>query len=200
MRVPRLLTKPIGVTAAAAMTGATVAAVSLTAAAPASACGSLPPNPNRPISADAPFDTPARNAAMARFPVIPARAGTDYGHLPRWKKYSGGRALLREDRVTLRRLPGPAVEYTNTNPLIRSYWLDRDAAILVGATNYRRMTGRNAPATLARVSRAQFLDSFDTRSNAFDRMVKYRSTYRLTFDASHTHIRKIEEVPILFSC
>ena len=188
--------------ATAALMAATVAAGTVASAAPASACtGSLASAAtaaaNRPISADAPYDTPALNANMAKYPKITPKAGTDYGHLPRWKKYSGGRALVREDRVDLRRFPvAGQFGYTNVNPKLRSYWLDKDAVILVDGDNYQRITG-HLPAnysTLYRVSRQQFLDSFNTGNDPQKRYLRYASVYKLTFDRSHTHLRRIEQI------
>ena len=45
----------------------------------------------------------------------------------------------------------------------------------------------------------QFLDSFHTE-NSWERWLKYRAVYRLTFDASHTHLRAIEELRSFYSC
>ena len=82
------------------------------------------------------------------------------------------------------------------------YWLDRDALILVGPANYHRMTGRTPSGTVASylVGRQQFLDSFNTGGHDWFRFLEYKSVYRLTFDRSHTHIRRIVEVPIFLGC
>jgi hypothetical protein len=52
---------------------------------------------------------------------------------------------------------------------------------------------------LNRVSRKQFLDSFHTDTSG-ERALKYQAVYRLTFDASHTHLRAIEELRMFYSC
>jgi hypothetical protein len=203
VRLPTLLSKPVAVATGVALTASAAVAVSVAGAPPASAC-STPHDPNRPISADAPFDTPARNGANAHLPVVVAPWGTDFGHLPRWKKYPNGRALLREDRVTVRRQGREFyLSWTNVNPRLRSYWLDTDAKILVRGYNYLRMTGKSPTGNfeaLRPVSRRQFLYSFNTRGSQSARYVKYRSVYKLTFDRSLTHVRKIEELPVLFYC
>jgi hypothetical protein len=196
-----LLTKSIAAAAAVATTATTAVILATVTAGPAAACG--PPIPSkRPISADAPYDSPFTNSGSLALPAVAARAGTDYGHLPRWKHFADGRVLLREDRVTLRRSPDPGfIRYTNVNPRLRSYWLDRDVVIRVGIENFERMTGDypKPGAELNRVSRQQFLDSFHTDS-AGDRALKYRAVYRLTFDPSHTHLRAIEELRSFYSC
>jgi hypothetical protein len=196
-----LLTKPVAAAAALATTATTAVLLGTVSAGPAAACGAPTPS-TRPISADAPYDSPFTNSGSLRLPAVTARPGTDYGHLPRWKHYADGRVLLREDRVTLRRSPDPLfIRYTNVNPRLRSYWLDRDVVIRVRTENYDRMTG-HAPGPgpeLRRVSRQQFLDSFHTDSS-FERLLKYRAVYRLTFDASHTHVRAIEELPAFYGC
>jgi hypothetical protein len=183
-----------------ATTATTAVVLGTVSAGPAAACGAPIPS-RRPISADAPYDSPFTNSGSLLLPAVAARPGTDYGHLPRWKHFADGRVLLREDRVTLRRSPDPGfIRYTNVNPRLRSYWLDPDVVIRVG-DNYARMTGHSAkPGTvLNRVSRQQFLDSFHTDSS-WERALKYRTVYRLTFDASHTHLRAIEELPSFYSC
>jgi hypothetical protein len=203
MRLPLLLARAAGgaAVAALAITGTMAAGV---ATAPAASARAAPPAAeDRPISPDAPFDTPEWNEYRTGYPaVLPAR-GTDYGHLPRWKHFADGRVLLREDRVTLRRQPYSSYfTYTNVNPLIRSYWLDRAAVILVGYQNYVRMTGdyKAGGTELYRVGRQRFLDSFNTGGNEAFRALKYRSVYRLTFDRTHTHIRKIEEMRQFVGC
>ena len=124
-----------------ATTATTAVVLATVTAGPAAACGAPIPS-TRPISADAPYDSPFTNSGSLRLPAVAARAGTDYGHLPRWKHFADGRVLLREDRVTLRRSPDPGfIRYTNVNPRLRSYWLDRDVVIRVGIENYQRMTG-----------------------------------------------------------
>jgi hypothetical protein len=196
-----LLTRSVAAAAAAATTATTAVILTTVTAGPAAACGAPVPS-KRPISADAPYDSPFTNSSSLRLPAIAARASTDYGHLPRWKHFADGRVLLREDRVTLRQSPDPGfIRYTNVNPRLRSYWLDRDVVIRVGIENYERMTG-NYPkpgAELNRVSRQQFLDSFHTDSSG-ERALKYRAVYRLTFDASHTHLRAIEELRSFYGC
>ena len=196
-----LLTRSIAAAAALATTATTAVALATVTAGPAAACGAPIPS-KQPISADAPYDSPFTNSGSLRLPAVAARAGTDYGHLPRWKHFADGRVLLREDRVTLRQSPDSGfIRYTNVNPRLRSYWLDRDVVIRVGIENYERMTG-NYPkpgAELNRVSRQQFLDSFHT-DNSWERWLKYRAVYRLTFDASHTHLRAIEELRSFYSC
>jgi hypothetical protein len=167
----------------------------------AAACGAPTPS-TRPISADAPYDSPFSNSGSLRLPAVAPRPGTDYGHLPRWKHFADGRVLLREDRVTLRRSPDPGfIRYTNLNPRLRSYWLDRDVVIRVGIENYERMTGHypKPGMDLNRVSREQFLNSFHTGGSG-ERALKYRAVYRLTFDASHTHLRAIDELRSFYSC
>ena len=125
----------------------------------------------------------------------------DYGHLPRWKKYSGGRVLLREDRVDMRTIPDGTVfsGYTNVNPKLRSYWLDKDAKIYVGGYDYFRITG-HYPAPhwnfTYQVSRQQFLDSFNTRGVELHRCIKYTAVYALVFDRSHAHVRQIEQLDV----
>jgi hypothetical protein len=196
-----LLTRPAAAAAALATAAATAVLVGTVTAGPAAACGAPAPS-NRPISADAPYDSPLTNSGSLGLPVVAARPGTDHGHLPRWKHFADGRVLLREDRVTLRRSPDPSfIRYTNVNPRLRSYWLDRDVVIRVRIDNYERMTGHYPAghAELNRVSRQQFLDSFHTGSPG-ERLLKYRAVYRLTFDASHTHLRAIEELPSFYSC
>jgi hypothetical protein len=196
-----LLTKPAAAAAALATTAAAAVVLGTVTAGPAAACGAPSPS-KRPISADAPYDSPFTNSGSLRLPAVAARLGTDYGHLPRWKHFADGRVLLREDRVTVRRSPDPSfIRYTNVNPRLRSYWLDRDVVIRVGIENYQRMTG-HYPGTgteLNRVGRQQFLDSFHT-DNSWKRWLKYRAVYRLTFDASHTHLRAIEELRSFYSC
>jgi hypothetical protein len=207
MRLP-IRARPAALLAAAALTVTGVVAAGVATATPASACDSyyaalMAARSHTPISADAPFDTIAWNGPMARYPAVYPRWGTDFGHLPRWKSYPGGRVLLREDRVTLRSVPTfSRFVYTNVNPRIRSYWLDRDVVISVAADNYHRMTGGWPDGTprLYRVSRQQFLDSFNTRGDDYFRWVRYRTIYRLTFDRSHTHIRQITEIPIFLPC
>jgi hypothetical protein len=207
MRSPLLL-KVITRTGLAALAAAGALAGGLATAPAASACDSYAAavaaaRSHPPISADAPFDTIAWNAPMSRYPAIRPSAGTDLGHLPRWKHFADGRVLLREDRVTLRLVPGSHSRgYTNVNPRIRSYWLDPDAPILAGPANYHRMTGRTPSGTVATypVGRQQFLDSFNTGGHDWFRFLKYKSVYRLTFDRSHTHIRRIVEVPIFLGC
>ena len=196
-----LLTKSVAAAAALATTATTAVVLTTVTAGPAAACGAPTPS-KRPISVDAPYDSPFTNSGSLTLPAVAARPGTDYGHLPRWKHFAAGRVLLREDRVTLRRSPDPSfIRYTNVNPRLRSYWLDRDVVIRVGVENYQRMTG-HYPGTgpeLNRVSRQQFLDSFHT-DNSWERALKYRAVYRLTFDASHTHLRAIEELRSFYSC
>jgi hypothetical protein len=196
-----LLAKPAAVAAALATTAATAVVLGTVTAGPAAACSAPTPS-KRAISADAPFDSPFTNSGSLHLPAVAARSGTDYGHLPRWKHFADGRVLLREDRVTLRRSPDPSfIRYTNVNPRLRSYWLDRDVVIRVGVENYQRMTG-HYPGTgteLNRVGRQQFLDSFQT-DNSWERWLKYGAVYRLTFDASHTHLRAIEELRSFYSC
>ena len=196
-----LLTRSVAAAAALATTATTAVALGTVTAGPAAACGAPIPS-KQPISADAPYDSPFTNSGSLRLPAVAARAGTDYGHLPRWKHFADGRVLLREDRVTLRRSPDPSfIRYTNVNPRLRSYWLDRDVVIRVGIENYARMTGHypRPGAELNRVSRQQFLDSFHTDSSG-ERALKYRAVYRLTFDASHTHLRAIEELRSFYGC
>ena len=142
MRRHTLLTKPVAAAAALATTAATAVLLGTVTAEPAAACGAPIPS-KRPISADAPYDSPFTNSGSLQLRAIAARPGTDYGHLPRWKHFTDGRVLLREDRVTLRQPPDPGfIRYTNVNPRLRSYWLDRDVVIRVGIENYERMTGR----------------------------------------------------------
>jgi hypothetical protein len=196
-----LLTRSVAAAAAVATTATTAVILTTVTAGPAAACGAPVPS-KRPISADAPYDSPFTNSGSLRLPAVAARPGTDYGHLPRWKHFADGRVLLREDRVTLRRSPDPSfIRYTNVNPRLRSYWIDRDVVIRVGIENYERMTGHD-PGTgteLNRVSRQQFLDSFHTDTSG-ERALKYRAVYRLTFDASHTHLRAIDELRMFYSC
>ena len=196
-----LLTGSIAAAAALATTATTAVVLATVTAGPAAACGAPPPS-KQPISIDAPYDSPFTNSGSLTLPALAARPGTDDGHLPRWKQYADGRVLLREDRVTLRRSPDPSfIRYTNVNPRLRSYWLDRDVMIRVRIENYARMTGHypGTGAELNRVSRQQFLDSFHT-DNSGERALKYRAVYRLTFDASHTHLRAIEELRMFYSC
>ena len=190
--------------ATAALMAATMAVSTAGGAVPASACAGPARTAaastsalDKPISADAPYDTPRKNAFWAKYPKIAPKAGTDYGHLPRWKQYSNGRALVREDRVDLRRLSTNSYYgYTNVNPALRSYWLDKDAVILVSGTNYLRITGHE-PAVfkkLYQVSRQRFLDSFNTGGVEWKRYVRYTVVYKLTFDRTHTHLRRIEQM------
>ena len=198
-----LFRRPAALAVAVGAAAATTAALQVAGTGTAAACGT--PRPSTvPISADAPYDSPASNEWPLTLPAIAPGAGRDFGHLPRWKEYSGGRVLLREDRVTLRRQPQePGYQlYSNVNPRIRSYWLDPAAAILVYPEQYARMTGRAAPSGEGRhrVTRQQFLDSFNTHGEAWNQWLKYRAVYRLTFDASHTTVVKLEEVLNYYSC
>ena len=190
--------------ATAALMAATMAVSTAGGAVPASACAAPVRTAaasisalDKPISADAPYDTPRKNAFWAKYTKITPKAGTDYGHLPRWKKYSNGRALVREDRVDLRRMSTNSFYgFTNVNPALRSYWLDKDAVILVSGGNYQRIAG-HAPSDygkLYRVSRQRFLDSFNTGSVEGNRFLRYVTVYKLTFDRTHTHLRRIEQV------
>ena len=154
---------------------------------------------SRPISKDAPYDSPATNAPYAALRKIAPPPGTDFGHLPRWKKYSGGRVLLREDRVDVRLMKEGVIAfgYTNVNPKLRSYWLDKDAVIYVSGYNLYRITGRIPRGHWDgqyRVTRQEFLDGFNTHGNEHDRCSKFVSVFRLYFDRTHTHVRKIEEI------
>ena len=110
--------------------------------------------------------------------------------------------LLREDRVTLRRIPNyQNVTYTNVNPRIRSYWLDEHVRITVqGNGRYFAVTGRSSRPGTFQVGRRQFLDAFNVRGNPYAHYSKYRAVYRITFDATHTRIRAIEEMPQFYSC
>jgi hypothetical protein len=196
-----LLTRSVAAAAAVATTATTAVVLATVTAGPAAACGAPTPS-KQPISADAPYDSPFTNSGSLTLAAIAPRAGTDYGHLPRWKHFADGRVLLREDRVTLRRSPDQGfIRYTNVNPRLRSYWLDRDVVIRVGIENYGRMTGHypTSGTALNRVGRQQFLDSFHTDSSG-ERALKYRAVYRLTFDASHTHLRAIEELRSFYGC
>jgi hypothetical protein len=150
----------------------------------------------RPISADAPFDTPIRSTTCAPWPAVAARAGTDYGHLPRWGHGRGGSVILREDRVTLHRVDANEYCYTNVNSRLRNYLLDPRATVTVSADNYLRMTGRQ-PADWTRqyrVSRQQFLDSYRVRPNENGWYQRYASVYRLGFDRTGTRVVRIDEV------
>jgi hypothetical protein len=150
----------------------------------------------RPISADAPFDTPIRSTTCAPWPAVATRPGTDYAHLPRWAHGRYGAAILREDRVNLHRVYGDRYCYTNINPRLHNYRLDPRATITVSAGNYYRMTGRQ-PANWARhyrVSRQQFLDSYHVRPNQDGWYQRYSSVYRLSFDRTGTRVVRIDEV------
>lgn len=154
------------------------------------------PTAYRPISADAPFDTPIRSATCAPWPAVAARPGTDYGHLPRWAHGRGGSVILREDRVNLHRVYERRYCYTNVNPRLHNYRLDPRATFTVSAGNYQRMTGRQ-PASWTghyRVTRQQFLSSFNVRPNHDGWYLKYSSVYRLGFDRTHTRVVRIDEV------
>lgn len=199
---PATFRRPAAALGALAAAAAATVAVQVAGAGTASACGTPQPS-TVPISRDAPYDSPASNQAPAKLPAIRPAAGQDFGHLPRWKHYADGRVLLREDRVTLRDNrrfnESYPYGYTNENPRLRSYWLDPAATITVGGDQHARMTGTYTSAAQTRVSRAQFLDSFHT-GGGLDRYLKYRAVYRLTFDASHTTIVRIEEMPQFYTC
>ena len=86
---------------------------------------------------------------------------------------------------------------TNVNPKLRSYWLDKDAVIYVSGYNLYRITGRIPRGHWDgqyRVTRQEFLDGFNTHGNEHDRCSKFVSVFRLYFDRTHTHVRKIEEI------
>ncbi len=150
--------------------------------------------PYRPISPDAPFDNQLTNVTCGVWPRVRPPAGADYGHLPRWAHGPNGSVILREDRVDLRR-PDWSHCYSNVNPLIRSYTLDRNVVVSVLGPNYTRMTGRpdNGYSVLHRVSRQQFLDSYNTK-DGYARYLRYHSVYRLTF--SGTRIVRVTEVGV----
>jgi hypothetical protein len=214
MSLPRILTRPAAL-AAATVTLSAAVVIGLTIAGTADATPALashsseygpgPSTSSTPISPDAPYDTPAQNARWAHLPKVAPARGTDHGHLPRWKHFADGRVLLREDRVDLRQFPPPnrpgRYQYTNVNPLIRSYWLDPAVTITVSRANYVRMTGRQPSQTAdrGRVTRQQFLDSFNTKSRRYDPFLRYAAVYKITFDRSHTHIRRIDEVFISYA-
>lgn len=150
----------------------------------------------RPISADAPFDTPVQNATCAPWPKVAPARGTDFGHLPRWAHGRYGTVILREDRVDLHRVSARQHCYTNVNPRIRSYTLNRNAVVTVLADNYYRITDREGGATSGRyrVTRQQFLDSYNVTANSGGWFYRYASVYRLTFDRTGTRIVRIDQV------
>ena len=150
---------------------------------------------NKPIGPDAPYDTAKSNRLVEHgLNKINPHTGTDFGHLPRWKQFSDGRVLLREDRVTMYGKGRQTREYTNVNPKLRSYWLSPKVKISVYVGNYERMTRLVPhPSGPYSVSRKQFLDSFNPKTEA-NRYLRYVTTYKVTFDSSHTTITGIQEV------
>jgi hypothetical protein len=188
------LSRTLIISTAVAACAAAAATLGLGTAASAAGSGQQIPVAYRPISADAPFDTLVQSATCAPWPKLVPRRGTDYGHLPRWARGAGGAVVLRVDRVDLHSVSAEHC-YTNVNPRIRSYLLDRNAVVTVRYSNYTRMAhqeGRGAGPF--RVSRQQFLDSFNTRPDSWERYLKYTSVYRLTFDRTGTRILRVDEV------
>ena len=190
MRLSRTIVISTAVAACAAAT------VGLGTAASATGSRQLVPIAYRPISADAPFDTPVQNATCAPWPKLAPPRGTDYGHLPRWAHGRNGTVIFREDRVDLHRVTAGRHCYTNVNPRLRNYVLAPDAAVTVLAGTYYRITDREGGDVSGRyrVTRQQFLDSYNVSAHSSGGYDRYTSVYRLTFDRTGTRIVRIDEV------